>query len=114
MKLVVSDEIFYLVESDGGKDVGLVCLCPWKDDTLIAQVNLGEDCRGRKAGEAYRNALEWAFRETNYTNVFGIINSENKASRFMARNVNFKFGGIDCDGYRCYNMSKSDFEQRNT
>lgn len=112
-ELVVSDEIYYLVETQDGEDIGAICFHPCDEDGLLMHVSLGNDCRGARAGEAYFNAFKWMFDNTECEKLIGRIPKEYRGARVMARNVNGQFNGIDCDGLRCYSVMKRDFEQRN-
>lgn len=107
--LVVSDKIYYLVETENGEDVGVICYHPCDVDGLLMHVNLGDKCRGARAAQAYRNAFAWMFENTDCDMLLGRIPQAYRAARFMARTVGGKFNGIDIDGLRCYSTSRSDY-----
>ena len=109
--LVVSDEIYYLVETEVGEDLGAICFHPCDEDGLLMHVALGEKCRGARAGKAYRNAFAWMFENTEIETLLGRIPDTYQHARVMARNIGGQFNGIDIDGLRCYSVTKRDFEQ---
>ena len=109
--LVVSGEIYYLIETEQGNDVGVIVFHPCDSDGLLMHVELGKECRGARAATAYRNAFNWMFSNTDHKTLLGRIPADNAAARFMARAVGGVFSGVDGDGLRCYSVSRSDFKK---
>lgn len=110
--LVVSDKVYYLVETEDGEDVGAICFHPCDEEGLLMHVALGTKCRGARAGEAYRNAFEWMFANTDCEKLIGRIPQTYQHARVMARNIGGRFDKIDMDGLRCYSVTKYDYEQQ--
>ena len=110
--LVVSDKVYYLVEMENGDDIGAICFHPTDEEGLLMHVALGIECRGARAGEAYRNAFEWMFTNTDTDILLGRIPETYQHARVMSVYIGGKFTGIDCDGLRCYSVTRNDFEQR--
>lgn len=110
--LVVSDKVYYLVEMEDGEDIGAICFHPCDEEGLLMHVALGTECRGARAGEAYNNAFEWMFANTDCKKLLGRIPHTYQHARVMARSIGGKFTHIDQDNLRCYSVMKQDFEQQ--
>ena len=110
--ICVSDKAFYLIETDNGEDLGVICFHPCDEDGLLMHVNLGNKCRGRRAAKAYLNAFEWMFDNTECKKLLGRIPRGYRHARTMAVHIGGMFDKIDIDGLRCYSVSRTDFQQR--
>lgn len=104
--LIISPQIYYLIVSRDGEDVGVMCFHPCDEEGLLMHVELGHDCRGKKAAAAYEAAFQWMFDNTEYETLLGRIPGETRHARIMARHVGAKIDGVDCDGLNCYSVSR--------
>lgn len=102
--LMPSEEIFYLVETKDGEDIGVMTFHPCDQDGLLMHVQL--KCRGAQAAQVYQNAFDWIFSHTDCTIIHGRIPPTTKHASIMARHVGGQFEGIDEDGLRCYSVNK--------
>jgi len=109
--LVVSDEVYYLVEMENGEDIGAIVFHPTDEPGMLMHVALGPECRGARAGEAYRNAFEWMFTNTDCEKLLGRIPETYQHARVMAQNIGGEFTGIDNDNLRCYSIEKKSYQK---
>ncbi len=109
-ELLVSDKVFYLVV---GADEGVIVFHSCFDSPgMLMHVYLGQTCRGARAAQAYREAFEWMFDNTDETILRGRIPAYNYRAHVMAVHCGGVFEEIDMDGLRCYSVQKSDFERK--
>ena len=106
--LIVSDKVYYLVEMEGDEDIGVIAFHPCDVNSLMMHVELGEKCRGKRAVQAYKNAFDWMFANTDVEKLIGRIPKEYKHARVMARHVGAMFDEIDVDGLVCYSVTKNE------
>lgn len=106
-----SPEVFYLVETDGIDDLGVVWFHTC-DGGHMVHVQMGDMMRGKKAAQSINDAFEWMFENTACEKIIGEIPIERRAVHFMAKHVGFKFDGIDKGVLRCYSLTKITFNKR--
>jgi len=81
--LVVDSEIFYLMETKDGKDMGVWAFHQWWDGLLI-HASLGPECRGRDAVNSAKEAFRWIFENTGYKKIYAEISNEKRPAQFVA------------------------------
>ena len=83
-KVQVSREIYYLMEIQDGKDLGVWTLHEGFDGMLI-HASLGEGCRGRDAVNSARNAFHWIFDNTFCTKIYACIPNDKRPAQLVAK-----------------------------
>ena len=78
-KVRVSREFIYLIEKSGNEILGLWSLEKWKDGVRI-HVDMGENCRGRKAIDSAKRAFGWVFDNLPVNMIYAGIPVEKKAA----------------------------------
>ena len=109
--LAVSPKVFYLIDSDGGKDAGVWVFHP-QHNALQVHVAMDRRHRGKYAVASARAAFAWIFEHTDCELIVAEIPDEYRYVHFMARHVGMTLTGIDEDDRRCYRLDKPHFEQR--
>lgn len=92
-RLLVSSEVYYLMEIKDGVDLGVWSLHPWKDGLMI-HANLPH-CSGKDAVESAKNAFKWIFINTNYKVIYAAIPNDKRHAQFMASWAGMKFHDVD-------------------
>ena len=110
-ELVVSRDMFYLMENDDGKDVGVWVFHPCEDG-LMVHVAMDNSHRGAYAAASVRDAFAWIFLHTKHTTLVAEIPDAMRHVQFMARHVGMLLDGIDAHGLRCYRLNKPDIQRR--
>lgn len=87
-RVMISHDVFYLVERDGNEDIGVWCLHEWQDG-LLMHADMGEKCRGKAARDSGRNALRWIAENTGFSKIYA--HTEVKAAQMMAVLIGLKF-----------------------
>ncbi len=106
--LVISREVFYLMEVLRGKDSGVWAFHPC-DDGYAIHAALGPECRGKKAKRSVLAAMAWIFSHTDAEHIVARIPVKFRAVRTLARAVGMKLaykGKLASD----YVMKRGDFE----
>ena len=62
--LIISDDCYYLIESDGEKDLGIWLFHP-HEDGLMVHVNFLKEYRGRTATQSAKDAFRWVLKNSN-------------------------------------------------
>lgn len=103
--IVPSDEIYYLVEVQDGKDIGAVVLIPEAEGLKI---HVAFKYRGPRAATGIRNAFCWAFENTEHTRIIAAIPVKDayKPVRYLAHTVGMIFNEIEESLFRCYSINK--------
>ena len=110
-ELVVSPQVFYLIDTDDGRDVGLWGFHPHEGD-LMVHAKMDREHRGAYAAESVRQAFAWIFQNTTTSAIVAAIPDESRHVHFMARHVGMALTGIDEAGFRCYRVENPNIEQR--
>ncbi len=104
-QLAVSNEVFYLLDTDDGKDRGVWTFVP-RNGGLEVHAAMKREYRGAYAAESVRAAFRWIFANTNHETITAAIPEPMRSVHFMARHVDMMFTGIDDAGLRCYKIEK--------
>lgn len=106
--ICVSDEVYYLMETKDGVDLGVWSLFPWRDGVSI-HADLGPKCRGKDAKESAKSVFKWIFDNTFYKIIYAFIPNNTRPAQIMASiagmeymhtESNFRFYKIECDKQR--------------
>ena len=97
---VISSEVIYLTDDD----VGLWVFHEYKDGLKI-HVEMNESCRGKEAVEKCKNAIAWAFDNTDAKIIYAEIPIENKPSCHNAMRVGMIFTH-ETEDRRCYEVRR--------
>ncbi len=81
--VLISDEVYYLMEIKCGKDLGLWTFHPWFDGLLI-HANVGDECRGRDAVASAKDAFKWIFENTGCRKIYAAIPNDKRPAQFVA------------------------------
>ena len=92
--LTISSEVVYLIEREGGEDLGLWTLHKHKDGLMI-HADMGLKCRGRKAIESLKMAFGWVFKEFGVNTIYAGIPQENKPSCQVAVKAGMNYTGLN-------------------
>lgn len=101
--MIISSECFYLLETNGKEALGLWSLHKHQDGVMI-HADMGPKCRGRKAIESFKSAVDWIFRNTNFTKIYAGIPKENRAACRMASLAGMRFTGLSAK-FKCFELS---------
>ena len=83
---IISSEVMYLMDEEND----LWVFHPHKDG-LISHVEMSERCRGKEGIERCKEALAWAFENTDKDVIYAEIDSDNKPACHNAVRCGFKF-----------------------
>ena len=100
--------VYYLLETVNGKDMGCWLFNPFLDGYAI-HATLSEECRGRAAVGSAREAIEWIFDHTSTATIYAAIPPEKRNVCALAVVVGFQFTGIETfegNPYRVYRLER--------
>ena len=92
--VIVSSEIFYLIERNGEENWGLWALHEHEDGVMI-HADMGSKCRGKKAIESIKNAFKWIFSNTGFKKIYAGIPKDNKPACIVASMGGMQFTGLN-------------------
>ncbi len=101
-RIIVSSDVFYLLETNGKEALGLWSLHKY-DDGVMIHADMGPKCRGRKAIESAKAAFAWIFRNTKFKKIYAKIPKENLPAQRIASLAGMRFRGI-LDEYRTFEL----------
>lgn len=107
--LVISQEVYYLIEAVNGKDAGVWAFIPCNGGFQV-HVNMGAGCRGSTAASSARDAFAWLFDNTGCQMIFADIPSHLRHVHIMASHIGMTFDEVDCE-LRCFTMMRQDFAE---
>ncbi len=82
-KVQVSSEIFYLMEIQDGKDLGVWTLHKGFDGMLI-HASLGDRCRGANVVKSAKAVFRWIFENTDCKAIYACIPNDKRPAQFVA------------------------------
>lgn len=100
--LVISDEIYYLIEVMDGRDVGVWAFEPYENG-FQTHAHMSKEYRGAKAAFSARCAFAWMFDITCCGIIFAVIPEPLHHVHVMARHIGMKYNG-KTKGFRKYSM----------
>ena len=92
-RVLVSSEVYYLMEVKDGVDLGVWTLHPWLsdyDEGVLMHASMGESCRGKEAKDSGQNAFSWIFANTNHRCIYAAIPDDKRHAQFMAVQAGMK------------------------
>jgi len=92
-RLLVSSEVYYLMEIKDGVDLGVWSLHPWKDGLMI-HANLPY-CSGKDVVESAKNAFKWIFINTSFKVIYAAIPNDKRHAQFIASWSGMEFQDTD-------------------
>lgn len=104
--LVVSDELYYLIEVRDGRDVGVWAFEPCENGFRV-HANMSKEYRGAKAAVSARSAFEWMFENTKCGIIFAGIPEFMHHVQMMACHIGMTFDGKTQD-FREYSMIRQE------
>lgn len=69
---LLSPDVIYLVETEKSGDVGIWLLHPYAKGFMI-HAGMGLECRGAKAIDSLKRAIEWGFKNLKCPNIYARI-----------------------------------------
>jgi len=106
-RMLVSHEVFYLMEVKDGKDLGVWTLHPWRDGLLV-HVNLGDGCKGKDAKQSAIDIHQWIFANTHYKTIYAKIHNDKRPAQFISIMAGMKFI-YSQDNHRFYKITPEDW-----
>lgn len=105
--LCISSEIYYLMETKDGADLGVWVIHPCNDnEDVLIHACLGNECRGRRAAESAKNAFAWVFENTKFRKIYALIPKTKRHAQFMASWSGMEYVASSVR-HRCYLMESA-------
>jgi len=109
-RMCVSDEFYYLMDTNDGADLGLWTFYE-EEGVMVMHASFGLGCTGKYIKNSAKDAIKWMFENTDYNAIWAAISNDKKSAQFMAICVGMEFMYKD-DGARYYKITNS-MENRN-
>ncbi len=101
---VISGDLYFLLEVENGKDIGLWTLHRCEGGLRI-HADMSPDCRGKKAIASARSAFNWIFQNTKYDIIYAGIPTERKDACQIASRAGMIFKWF-FNGDKIYEVKK--------
>lgn len=109
-KLTISRKVFYLIEVQGGNDMGVWCFEPENDGVYSMHVAMSPEWRGRKAIDSGLDAIKWLYQNTNADNIIAPVPEYLKHAQRIPRGAGLVYRGIE-HGRKIYEMNRNLFKK---
>lgn len=109
-RINISSDVYYLMETDGDKDLGVWTFHPWGSSHkfgLLIHASLGSGCKGKDAKASARSAFYWIFTNTDCREIWAAIPNDKRPAQFMASWAGMKYQYKD-DNKRYYRIGFKD------
>lgn len=110
-EIIISSDVFYLIEVQGGEDVGVWAVEPQKNGDYIVHTAMSPACRGKAALDSARAALRWFYEHTGADIILGTVPKRLKHASRVPREVGFVYEGIKGE-FRIYKMTRDLFNKQ--
>jgi len=100
----LSDEWIYLINCEKGDDIGLIEFEKDRDGYRV-HLAMGIECRGAKAVESLKMAIEWIFENTKAKAVYAVVPEENKKASVVVIQAGLWYTKTE-NNYRFYEVMR--------
>lgn len=116
-QLIISREVFYLMEVKDGRDLGVWAFEPHEDDDgdtieneFLMHTSMGPDCRGKAAIDSGLQAIKWMYANTSADVILAPVPVELKHAQRIPRQAGLTYMG-DIEGVKYYRTTREEFRQ---
>lgn len=100
----VTNEWIYLIEKEEGIDLGLLAFEKDRDGYRF-HLAMGIKCRGQKAIESIKRAIDWIFENTEAKAIYAVIPEDNKPASIVVIQAGLCYTKTE-DKYRYYEVMR--------
>ncbi len=108
--LTISSKVFYLIEVQDGKDVGVWAFEPVENNAYEMHTAMSPACRGKSAVDSAIAAFVWLYDKTDADRIIAPMFTRLKHAHRIPRMVGLVYEGIQ-DGFKIYTMNRELFNE---
>jgi hypothetical protein len=109
-ELIISNDLFYLIEVQDGQDVGVWCFEPDPDLGYLMHTAMTPACRGRNAIKSGLNAIGWLYDNTDAEQIIAPVPVHLRHAQLIPRNAGLEYMGGN-EKVKYYKMTRDLFAE---
>lgn len=109
-QLTISIDFIYLIEVQGGEDVGVWCFEPDDECGYLMHTAMTPACRGKDAIKSGLDAIGWLYANTDADQIIAPVPARLRHAQLIPRNAGLEYMGAE-GGIKFYKMTRDLFAE---